>query len=176
MADFNISIEKTLKYEGGYSNNPKDPGGETYLGWSRANHPNDPVWLMIDKAKAIPNFPNHLDSDPSIREAIKNSYRLEYWNKMQGDSIGNQLVADSMFDYAVNAGVSTSVALAQLVLDIASDGIMGEQTLQSINNAVPETFLGTFALAKIVRYVGIVKQRPTSQQFFYGWVKRSLNL
>src|ERR1035437_9401902 len=176
MADFTISIAKTLQYEGGYSNNPNDPGGETYLGWSRANHPNDPVWLMIDKAKAIPNFPMNLNNDPAIKAAIVQSYKSDYWDKMQGDSITNQAIADSLFDYAVNAGVSTSVAMAQLALDIPSDGIFGSQTLQTINSANAETFLAAFSLAKIVRYVGIVKSRPTSQQFFYGWVKRTLNL
>ncbi len=176
MADFNISIEKTLKYEGGYVNNPKDPGGETYLGWARVYHPNDPVWSLIDKAKAIPNFPNNLDSDPAIRDAIKNSYKAEYWDTVQGDSINSQPIADSIFDYAVNAGVSTSVALTQMALDIPSDGKMGASTLASLNNAVSETFLMSFSLAKVARYIGIVKSRPSSQQFFYGWVKRALNL
>jgi lysozyme family protein len=176
MADFNTSIEKTLINEGGYVNNPKDPGGETYLGWSRVNHPTDPVWLLIDKAKAIPNFPNNLDSDPSIREAIKNSYKAEYWNTILGDSINSQPIADSIFDYAVNAGVSASVALVQTALDLSRDGKMGDSTITSLNNAVPETFLMAFSLAKIVQYVGIVKRKPASQQFFYGWVKRTLNL
>jgi len=176
MADYNSSIEKTLINEGGYANNPNDPGGETYLGWSRVYHPTDPVWLLIDKAKAIPNFPNNLDSDPAIREAIKNSYKAEYWDKIQGDTMISQPVADSIFDFAVNAGVSTSVALAQMALNIPSDGKMGDATMAGINNAVPESFLMAFSLAKIVRYVGIVKKKPTSQQFFYGWVKRTLNL
>ena len=49
MARFDEAIKKILDHEGGYVNNPKDKGGETYMGISRKAHPKSKVWSIIDK-------------------------------------------------------------------------------------------------------------------------------
>ncbi|GIW22249.1 MAG: hypothetical protein KatS3mg068_1256 [Candidatus Sericytochromatia bacterium] len=54
MASFDIAISKTLKWEGGYVNDPKYPGGETKFGISKAFYPTlDIKNLTLQKAKEI---------------------------------------------------------------------------------------------------------------------------
>ena len=62
MADFKKALTETLRHEGGYVNDPKDPGGETYKGISRKNHPDWEGWNIIDEKKILSSFPINLDS------------------------------------------------------------------------------------------------------------------
>ena len=93
---------------------------------------------------------------------------------MNGDKITNQQVAESIFDFGVNAGLGTSASLAQLVVQTDSDGVIGPQSIEELNKFAPEHFIAAFTVAKIARYISIVKKRPTSQKYFYGWVRRAL--
>ena len=93
---------------------------------------------------------------------------------MNGDQIQNQDVANSIFDFGVNAGLATSVSLAQMVVGVQADGIIGPQSLNGLNNFNTDHFLAAFTVAKIARYITIVKKRPTSRKYFYGWICRAL--
>jgi lysozyme family protein len=174
MADFAQAFQKVLKHEGGYVNDPDDPGGETYKGVARKIHSKWDGWYIIDTRKRQPGFPKSLDADLELQERIKQFYEANYWDRIKGDDIINQDVAMSIFDFAVNAGVGTSASLAQMVVGENADGIIGVNSLTKINQFDPEHFLASFTIAKIVRYISIVKKRPTSQKYFYGWVRRAI--
>lgn len=91
--NFNACLTFVLRFEGGKSNDPKDPGGrtnqgvtqETYDAWRTRNglYPRD-VYAM----------------EPSERDEI---YRAGYWASIMGESLrlGEDLV---VFDYGVNSG------------------------------------------------------------------------
>jgi lysozyme family protein len=174
MADFSSAFAATMKAEGGYVNDPQDPGGETYKGVARKMNSKWDGWPLIDKAKKKNNFPANLDSDTQLQDKIKNFYEINYWNKVSGDKINDQGIAASIFDFAVNAGPITSAKLAQYTVGAESDGIIGKITLGMINAYDPHTFLALFALNKITYYVQICEGRQESKKFFYGWVKRTL--
>ncbi len=174
MANFDHAFELTMKAEGGYVCDPDDPGGETYMGVARSRNPKWGGWIDIDLLKGKPNFPKSLDSDENVQGKVKALYEQNYWDKVQGDKIQNQDVAESIFDFAVNAGPRTSAKLAQLAVEAEPDGIIGENTLAKINQEVPKTFLAVFTLAKIGRYVNIVEKNKTSRKYFYGWIRRTL--
>jgi len=54
MKDFNIALKFVLKWEGGYSNDPNDPGGETKFGISKRSYPElDISKLTLKQAKEI---------------------------------------------------------------------------------------------------------------------------
>jgi len=93
---------------------------------------------------------------------------------MKGDQIKDQNIAETIFDFGVNAGITTSIAIAQMALRINSDGILGEETLARINVADHELFLGSFTIGKIARYIHIVKKRQASRKYLFGWVCRTL--
>jgi len=174
MADFIKAFQLMIAHEGGYGNDPDDPGGETYKGVARKIHSKWDGWTTIDMLKRQPGFPGNLDKDAELQEAIADFYRVNFWDKVKGDEIVNQKVAESIFDFAVNAGVGTSASLAQLVIETKTDGVIGPQSVTTINVFNTEHFLAAFTVAKIARYVSIVKKRPTSRKYFYGWVLRAL--
>lgn len=176
MADFNPAFAATMKVEGGYVNDPQDPGGETYKGVARKFNSKWEGWIIIDMAKQAGNFPANLDSNVSLQEKIKTFYEINYWDKVRGDDITNQDIAESIFDFAVNAGTIASSKLAQITVKAEPDGVIGPVTLQKINAEEPRVFLALFALSKIARYVSICEKRQDSKKFFYGWVKRTLEV
>lgn len=174
MADFNAAFAETMKAEGGYVNDPDDPGGETYMGIARKRNPKWDGWVNIDILKTKNNFPKNLDNDKEIQDKVKQLYEVNYWDKVLGDQITDQDVAESIFDFAVNAGPRTSSKLAQIAVGAKVDGVIGPNTLKLINAEDKKTFLAVFALAKISRYVHICEANKTSRKYFFGWVRRAL--
>lgn len=157
MADFESAVTKTIRREGGdqFTEDPDDPGGATRFGISKRAHPEvDPQNLTLDGAKAI--------------------YRKEYWDPLQGDSLAVQAIAEALFDTAVNMGVAQAVKLAEVVLGLPADGTMGPALLAALNAADAGEFAAGFTLAKVARYLTLVKKNPKLEKFFYGWVRRTL--
>lgn len=174
MADFASAFAATMKAEGGYVNDPQDPGGETYKGIARKMNSKWDGWTIIDMAKREKNFPANLDRNEPLQEKIKAFYEINYWDKVRGDEITNQHIAESIFDFAVNAGTIASAKLAQITVGAEPDGVIGSVTLQKINDDDPRAFLALFALHKIARYIHICEKRDESKKFFYGWIKRTV--
>ncbi len=174
MADFSKAFELMMAHEGGYVNDPDDPGGETYKGVARKIHSKWNGWTNVDMLKRQTGFPANLDKDLELQSAISDFYRITFWDRMKGDQISDQEVASSIFDFGVNAGMGTSASLAQLVIGAKTDGVIGPKSIEALNSFSPEHFLSAFTVAKIARYISIVKKRPTSRKYFYGWICRSL--
>lgn len=172
MANFEEALNKVLKHEGGYVHDPDDPGGETYKGVARKMHSKWEGWDLVDLNKNKTGFPKNLDKDAELQELIEDFYKINFWNRVKGDDIEHQQVAESIFDFGVNAGAGTSAKLAQVVVEAVVDGVIGKNTIVKINSFDADHFLASFAIAKIARYVSIVKRRPTSKKYFYGWVRR----
>jgi Putative secretion activating protein len=174
MAEFKIALQKTLTYEGGYSNDPDDMGGETYKGISRAAHSNWAGWTIIDKYKGKPGFPSILDKDAELQKEIEVFYWTNFWLPAKVYNIQNQPIADSVFDFAVNAGIQTSVRMTQSIVGSIADGIIGDQTLSKLNAFDPSLFLASFTIAKIKHYITIIQKRPANKKYLYGWISRAL--
>jgi lysozyme family protein len=174
MADFSTALQKVLQNEGGYVNDPKDPGGETYKGIARNMNKKWDGWAIIDAQKAQPDFPANLDSNSNLAAKIAAFYQANYWAKIGGDKIANDDIGFSIFDFAVNAGTGASIMLAQKVVSAVQDGVMGDDTLAKINAPGQPDFIAAFTVAKISRYVSIVEKRPSSEKYFFGWVRRAL--
>jgi lysozyme family protein len=176
MADFTQAYQQVLAHEGGYTNDPDDPGGETYKGVSRKMNSKWNGWTTIDILKRQPGFPANLDKNDALQTDVEDFYRITFWDPMNGDKLSNQQIANSIFDFGVNAGLATSVSLAQMVVEVKADGVIGPLSIAAINESNPEMFMASFTLAKIARYINIVKKRPDSRKYFYGWVCRSLGM
>ena len=174
MAEFKISFQKTLTHEGGHVNDPDDLGKETYKGISRANHKNWSGWSCIDKYKANSGFPSILDKDIELQKQVELFYLYEFWLPLKADQIQNQISADSIFDFAVNSGIKTTVLIVQSVIGTKADGIIGEKTLQKLNSLDFGYFQPAFTVAKISHYLAIIKKRPTNKKYLYGWIIRAL--
>jgi len=175
MADFNKAFPLILAHEGGYVNDPDDPGGETYKGIARKMQPEWVGWFSIDRMKKQADFPKSLEINQSLQTELQRFYKAVFWDKIGGDHICDQDVAWSIFDFAVNAGVSTSVGLTQQVVGSSCDGVIGPLTIQSINAFASDHFIAAFSVEKCRKYIAICKKRPDSRKYFFGWIDRAVN-
>lgn len=124
MAKFIDAYKKVLNNEGIYSNDPDDAGGETYKGISRRANPNWDGWISIDAIKkAHPTtFKGILKKTPELEKKVQDLYKDKYWDCFELDDVPNQLVAEQMFDTAVNQGQTAAIKFAQRVLDFRETG------------------------------------------------------
>ena len=175
MAEFKISLQKTLTHEGGYVNDPDDLGKETYKGISRASNSKWSGWKIIDNYKAKSGFLLILDKDVELQKQVELFYLYEFWLPLKADQIANQTSADSIFDFAVNSGLKTTSLIVQSVIGTKADGIIGEKTLQKLNSLDFGYFQPAFTVAKISHYISIIQKRPTNKKYLYGWIIRALS-
>lgn len=167
MADFAPSFEKMIRNEGGFVLHevPGDRGGQTYAGIARNIHPSWQGWEIIDRQE--------LDN-AGLTQLVRDFYKEHFWDRVKGDDISHQGIAESLFDFAVNAGVRTASKLAQLVVDATPDGVIGARTVAKLNDIDEEAFIPRYALAKIARYAEICKRNPVQKKFLLGWINRTL--
>ena len=157
MADFNAAVTKTLAREGGgkITDDPKDRGGVTKYGITQRSYPMLNIRALTE-------------------EQARGIYKADYWDKLRGDEIADQIVAECLFDAAVNMGVKTAVRLAQYSLGIDTDGTVGTKSIAAINAEDAHAFLANFTLGKIARYVNICMKYRSQERFLLGWVRRAL--
>lgn len=154
MANFKEIIKIILKSEGGYVWNPDDPGGETKYGISKKQYPNvDIKSLTIDQAKEI--------------------YIKDYWWKINGDKINDDKIALQIFDFAVNSGVKRAVKFVQRICFVKEDGILGNETLNAINQRDETLVLYLYKLRRIEYYMRLARKKSL-RQFLYSWIKRTI--
>lgn len=166
MADFQPGFEKMIRNEGGYILHEVsgDRGGLTYAGIAENFHPNWEGWALLKKNP----------DDPAITQLVRDFYKQQFWDRINCDLIESQIIAESIFDFAVNAGIKTASKLAQIVVDATPDGIIGNRTVGKLNEVDEEHFRSNFALAKIARYASIVTKNPGQGKFLLGWINRTL--
>lgn len=167
MAKFDPAFENMIRNEGGYTLHQVsgDSGGQTFAGIARNYHPDWSGWRFIDA--------NDFDN-PDLTSTVRSFYRTKFWDKIKGDQIENQKVAETLFDFSVNAGYRTAAKLAQLVVDATPDGIVGPKTLAKLNQVEADAFVLHYALAKIARYTEIVNRDRSQNKFLLGWINRTL--
>ncbi len=165
MANFRPAFERMIKNEGGYVLHqvPGDRGGMTYAGIARNAWPQWEGWKIIDRG-----------GTPDA-EMVRRFYLAWFWTPIRGDMIDAQRIAESIFDFAVNAGVKTAVVLAQTVAGATPDGSLGPKTLEAINKISADRFVMAYALAKIARYAAIVRNDRSQGKFLLGWINRTLS-
>ena len=151
MANFNQAVSLTLKNEGGFTDNPADPGGATNMGIEQRDLPDTPIRsLTVAQATAF--------------------YSDRYWKGLYG-SIESQAVANKLFDLGVLFGVGTAVKTLQTVLLITQDGVFGPATLSALN-AAGDAVLPEYKAAMLDRANEIVGQNPAEAVFLDGWERR----
>lgn len=158
MANFDQAVIKTIAREGGsrFTETPGDAGGATKFGISKRAYP-------------------QLDIANLTEQQAKDIYRVDYWNAVHGDDIAAQVVAENLFDTAVNMGTSRAIKLAQMALGIQPvDGTLGQQTLQALNNTDSDRFIADYTLAKIARYVSLCNNNRSQSKFLLGWLNRAM--
>jgi lysozyme family protein len=160
MADFALAIPIVLLHEGGYVNDPDDPGGETKYGICKRSYPHvDIAQLTIEGAKAI--------------------YERDFWTPLLLSQVHSQLVATKVLDSAVLIGPRRAVKFLQRAVQNAGggivlvDGTMGPKTLAAVNSSSPDLLLAAYKQLLVTYYEGLVETVPTDEKFLKGWLARA---
>lgn len=184
---FKEAYNKTMKHEGFYSNDPTDRGGETYKGIARNRHPHWVGWIIIDRMKDDPNFPECLKSNKELNDLVPQFYKEKFWDKFKGDEITSKIIAMELFDTSVNMGYRRAIKFLQESLNalnrneknyfnISEDGIMGPQTLATLKNYLSfDSDYYVFLLMNILQgkfYIDIMKNDETQEKYARGWLSR----
>jgi len=192
MTDFKKAYGRTELAEGGYSIHPSDRGGETYKGIARKFHPKWEGWIVIDMAKKMPGFPDSLRANASMEKSVQEFYKDNYWEKVSGDFLYRQDIANAVFDSAVNMGVAWAGRLLQRTLnilnnngryypDIKVDGKIGPITVAAIkryyltsrdDKEADRIFIFWYNAYRVARYIAIAEKDRSQEIFIRGWGNR----
>ncbi|MDE7372163.1 MAG: surface-binding protein, partial [Desulfovibrio sp.] len=195
MADFATAYAPLAQYEGGYSNNAADRGGETYAGIARNFFPSWAGWPIVDKwKKAVGTKPSKLNkvlsTDPELRPLVEGWYKAEWWDRL-GLGTLPQALANEIFEQAVNLGKAGAGRKVQTVCnafnykggsplfpDLKVDGAIGPKTLAALRTIL-ESRADEAALVHALNamqgahYLELAAKKASQRVFTTGWMKRT---
>ena len=157
LTEFDDIIEVVLEHEGGYVNDPDDPGGETNFGVAKRSHPDvDIANLTIEGAKEI--------------------YKEHYWDANKVESLSEEL-RHIYFDMCVNQGRGRAVKILQQTAnakgaDLKVDGGMGPMTIAAMDGVE----LDRVRAYRVKYYADLITRKPDLEKFYFGWYRRALEV
>jgi lysozyme family protein len=158
----------TLRWEvgsapnGGYVNDPDDPGGETKYGISKRAHPDVDIKNLTEQ------------------EAVE-IYYYAYWKPILADALP-PLLALALFDWTVHSDRRLVIRVLQRRLGgLKADGLIGRRTVNRAWEVAPTPRLAQETACKLVadrvrfllRLTGL---RPKLQKYELGWMLRTHDL
>ena len=145
-------INVILESEGGYTDDPQDPGGKTNFGLSQRSYP-----------------------DIDIRELTKETaieiYYKDYWIPMNVQPIPIDELTLHVFDHGINTGQKIAVRLLQRLVGVSDDGYIGEITLKGIDDYTGN-IVDEYIKRRKLFYVTLVQNKPELRKFLKGWLNR----
>ena len=176
MSTFELACPTILRHEGGYINNKNDAGGPTKYGISLR-------WL---KAQGLYGDVNG-DLVVDIRDIqaltvdqAEGFYRVKWWDKYGYGRILDQTIATKIFDTAVNMGAPAAARIAQKAVNalggstIATDGLLGPNSIYRVNCAATGLLLQGLRLGQAARYRELATD-PRLEGFLPGWLNRAFD-
>jgi lysozyme family protein len=156
---FEHAIKIVLKHEGGYSNDPVDPGGETKYGITKRTYP------YLD----IKNL--------TIRDA-KFIYYDDFWLKGKYYKIHSKYLGTKVFDAAVNMGIRRANKILQKACNrmgehLVVDGIIGPKTIAIVNSLDACDLRQEYRREMYSFYKGLIRRRPRLAKYKNGWKNRA---
>lgn len=166
MAKIDILAPFILSFEGGYVNDPHDPGGATKRGVTIA------TWRQV-------GYDKDGDGDIDVADlklitaddAVKRVMKPHYWDRWQADRIKSQSVANLVVDWVWASG-KHGITGVQKLLGVKVDGIVGEKTLAAINAQDPRVIFDHIHRARARFIDQVIAGRPTSARYRAGWLRR----
>jgi lysozyme family protein len=154
MSNFQECLDLVLKSEGGWVNNPSDPGGETNLGVTKR------VWVEyvghpVESLKKL------------TKEDVAPLYELKYWRPCYCEVLPRGLDF-VVFSMGVNAGPGRSIKLLQQSIGCVPDGVIGPKTRDLISSSNGADIIKKFSTARREYYQSL----KTFPIFGKGWLLR----
>lgn len=172
---FERSWARTVAAEGGYSNHPDDPGGETNHG----------ITFRVARANGYPGAMRDLPAALAVKIA-----KTEYWDRLRLDEIAalSEAVAAELFDTNFNLWYGAAGKFLQRVLnalnrqgrdyaDLAVDGTLGDVTIAALFAFIKvRGSEGEVVLMRLLNaqqccdYLRQATEDARKESFLYGWV------
>lgn len=156
-ANFAPSLGHVLQHEGGYADNPHDPGGATNRGVTQA---------VYDDWRASQGLPAQSVAKIVSLE-VSAIYHLLYWDPTKGDELPSG-VDYCTFDLAVNSGVNRASRFLQRVAGVDQDGKIGPVTIAAVKAMPPATVIDRLCDER----ADFLKTLGTFNVFGKGWLNR----
>jgi lysozyme family protein len=145
---FDDCFARLLGNEGGYSNDPTDPGGETNWGISKRSYPDVDI-RNLTKAQA------------------KEIYLRDFWNPVDAVNLPSSIVYQ-LFDFAVNSSPNTAIRHFQRALGVADDGHFGPIS----KKAVVDSSESDMIMNLIAERLDFMTRLNNWKDAGKGWVRR----
>ena len=155
-ADWNACLAFVLAAEGGYVDDPMDPGGATNFG------------ITLDVLRQWRHGPVTKDDVRTLgRDEAGAIYRTSYWNASRCPDLpaGVDLM---VFDASVNIGNGRSARFLQEALGVAVDGSIGPLTLAAADGKPAACIIDDLARLRLAFY----RSLPTYRRFGADWTAR----
>lgn len=169
MGDFTKAHAFVARMEGGFVDDPDDPGGTTNHG----------VSLRFLKAQGLDvgdiDGDGDIDAD-DIRaltpERAAGVLRRSFWDVFPLDIVPDPL-ALAVYDTAVNMGVGQAKRLTQKALSVEADGRWGPLTWKAIKSCSSPKVVAIFLVrCRRARYAAMIRNNPILEKFSQGWENR----
>lgn len=156
--NFEVAFNKVIELEGGFTLHKNETETDvTYAGIYRKAHPDWQGWEYIDKKQIPPT------------ELVREFYYEKFYKQFQEF---DPQIAYLLFEATVNMG-NTAIKLAQRVLGLVDDGIVGPKTKEALNKVDAKLFAYPFTIAKIAYYNHLAVQERY-RPYLRGWINRAL--
>jgi uncharacterized protein (TIGR02594 family) len=160
---FEIALSHVLAMEGGWTDDPHDPGGPTNKGITLAVYARErsievTTQNLAELKSALRAIPDTL---------VRSIYEGRYWQPARCPALRPSL-ALMHFDAGVNHGVGTAARILQEALGVEIDGEIGPITLGAARIAEPRQALARYAAIRRQRYRAL----PHFWRFGRGWLRR----
>ena len=185
-AIFEQGLAVVLAHEGGFVDDPVDPGGATNWGISLR-------WL-----KSIGDYDDDgvldgdLDGDGDVdrddifamtRAQAAEFYRVHFWDRYRYGRIHAPVVAMKVFDLTVNMGSGYKARTGAHTLlqracrandrPLVEDGLLGPKSIRAVNECDPVALLSAVRSEAGGFYRGLIAARPQFEKYRRGWLKRA---
>lgn len=149
-------IDDEISREGGYRNNPGDPGGRTQYGISEKSFPE--AWadnqVTLEEARAI--------------------YQQKFLDGWKIGLIENEALRHQVLDFAINSG-HPAISRLQGILGTSADGVLGPATLALIAVQNPVRLNNQLVDERVKFIARVIQRNPKQIADLYGLVTRALS-
>lgn len=156
IENFPACLDVILVSEGGFVDDPQDPGGATNMG------------ITLATLQGWRGAPQTVDDVRDLTEAdVSPIYETMYWVPT-GCNAWPSGVDLMVFDMAVNQGPPRAVRTLQTAVGVPADGVVGQETKAAVARSNAPALIAHIAVLREQFYKGL----PTFPRFGNGWLAR----
>lgn len=180
--EFEAAIEQTLKHEGGFVDDPVDPGGATNWGVSLRFARSIGLLDADQDGWADLDVDHDGDIDAAdiaklTREQAVDVYFWHFWKTGDYDRYP-PFAGAKAFDLAVNAGPRQAAKITQRALracgqTLVDDGAVGPKTFAALETVSGRELLFAMRSEAAGFYRTLIAQRPKLSKYRRGWLNRA---